>query len=401
MEIRIPTVGESVIEALLAKWHKADGSAVQKDEAICEIETDKITMDLYAEVAGVLTITAAAGTTLPVGSVIGQIAEGASVMEPVATTATPAVLSASADPPTSPAVRLALREQGLSVQQVPGSGAGGRVQLSDLAGAVTSVPVSQVSTILAQPTLVKSEEQPIYEAPQSVKIAQPIPEEERVKMSPLRKRIAERLLQARQQTAMLTTFNEADLGALQALRTGQKQAGRPVGLLPFFVRAVVEALVAYPAVNARIDGDEIVYQHFQHIGVAVSSDKGLVVPVLRNAGLLGLQEIDQAIAAFVEKIRTNRLAIADLEGGTFTISNGGTYGSMLSTPIINPPQSGVLGMHAIQNRPVARNDQVMIRPMMYLALSYDHRIIDGREAVGFLKFIKERLEDTGWLAGLH
>jgi len=200
---------------------------------------------------------------------------------------------------------------------------------------------------------------------------------------------------------MLTTFNEVDLQALQALRDSRKQTGQPIGLLPFFVRATVESLVAYPAVNARIDGDEIIYHHFQHLGVAVSSDKGLVVPVLRDAGQLLLSEIDGAIAGFVEKIKTNRLAIADLEGGTFTLSNGGTYGSMLSTPIINPPQSGVLGMHAIQDRAVVRDGQVVIRPMMYLALSYDHRIIDGREAVGFLKMVKERLEDSRWLAGLN
>lgn len=220
-------------------------------------------------------------------------------------------------------------------------------------------------------------------------------------MSPLRKRIAERLLKARQQTAMLTTFNEVDLASLQALRARYKQEGRGVGLLPFFVRAAVEALAAYPAVNAFIDGDDIVYHQFCNMGIAVSGEKGLVVPVLKDAGGLALREIDAAIARFVEKIRTNRLAIADLEGGTFTITNGGTYGSMLSTPIINPPQSGVLGMHAIVERPVVREGQITIRPVMYLALSYDHRIIDGREAVGFLKLVKERIEDQAWLNGLQ
>ena len=414
MDIRIPTVGESVVEALLAKWHKPDGSMIQKDEAICEIETDKITMDIYADITGRLTITVQAGTTLPVGAVIGQITEA----ELPVSTAAGKHLPGSADAPTSPAVRQALREHGRVAAQVVGSGPGGRILMNDLNGKV--VPVSPAPVILAtaEPMLVKSEEPPVYQTAVPLRAMQPveyqindktseiIPSvlqegEERVRMSPLRKRISERLLQARQQTAMLTTFNEVDLGALQALRADHKQAGDPIGLLPFFVRAVVEALAAYPAVNARIDGDDIVYHHFQHLGIAVSSDKGLMVPVLRDAKQLGLRDVDRAIAGFVDKIATNRLAIADLDGGTFTISNGGTYGSMLSTPILNPPQSGVLGMHAIQDRPVARNGQVVIRPMMYLALSYDHRIVDGREAVGFLKLIKDRLENTGWLAGLN
>lgn len=399
MDVRIPTVGESVIEALLAKWHKPDGSMVQKDEVVCEIETDKITMDLYAEVAGRLTVTVTAGTTLPVGAVIGQIDEGAALVieQSVAEVVAPAVTGLS-DAPTSPSVRQALREQGLVAGKVAGSGLGGRILMSDLNGLAASVSVPPV---VSQPMLVKSEESPLYQVPQVSVHRQLISGEERVKMSLLRKRVAERLLQARQQTAMLSTFNEVDLSALQALRASRKQSGVPVGLLPFFVLATVEGLTAFPAVNARIDGDEIVYHHFQHLGVAVSSDKGLVVPVLRDAGRLGVRDIDRAIGGFVEKIKINRLAIADLEGGTFTISNGGTYGSMLSTPIINPPQSGVLGMHAIQDRPVARDGQMVIRPMMYLALSYDHRIIDGREAVGFLKTIKERLENVAWLAGLN
>jgi 2-oxoglutarate dehydrogenase E2 component (dihydrolipoamide succinyltransferase) len=403
MEIKIPTVGESVIEALLAKWHKADGDLVQKDEPLCEIETDKITMDLYAEVAGRLTIVESAGTMLPVGRVIGALTEGdvSAVTEQAAAAVTTARLSGLSDAPTSPAVRQALSEQGLSAGEVPGGGPGGRILMSNLTGVVVSASEIPEPPVVPQPMLVKSEEPPVYQTRQAVAHPQPVAGEERVRMSPLRKRIAERLLQARQQTAMLTTFNEVDLQALQALRASRKQAGQPVGLLPFFVRATVESLVAYPAVNARIEGDEIIYHHFQHLGIAVSSDKGLVVPVLRDAGQLLLPDIDGAIAGFVEKIKTNRLAIADLEGGTFTLSNGGTYGSMLSTPIINPPQSGVLGMHAIQDRAVVRDGQVVIRPMMYLALSYDHRIIDGREAVGFLKMVKESLEDSRWLAGLN
>lgn len=389
MDIRIPAVGESVVEALLAKWHKADGQLVSKDEPICEIETDKITMDLVAEVSGTLHVQLPAGATLMVGTLIGRIDE--------ATVSGRVTIASSGDatgaaPATSPEVRQVLREKGLEPSQIVGSGPNGRILPEDLARA-------------GQPGVVRSEEPPLYRpspfsaSPQSA--SPPVDGEERVRMSPLRKRVAERLLQARQQTAMLTTFNEVDLEALQALRVQLKQQATPIGILPFFARACCEALKAFPAINARIDGEEIVYHQFCHLGIAVSGEKGLVVPVLRTVERLSLREVDQAIAGFVEKIQTNKLAIADLEGGTFTISNGGTYGSLLSTPIINPPQSGVLGMHAIQERPVARDGQIVIRPMMYLALSYDHRIIDGREAVGFLKMVKDRIEDSAWLAGLR
>lgn len=401
MDIRLPTVGESVVEALLAKWYRNNGDLVHKDDALCEIETDKITMDIYADSAGRLTILSAAGTVLPVGSVIGQISEGA--VPEVDHESIPVVATAAygkTDAPTSPVVRQVLRERGLAVEQVTGSGSDGRILLSDLHGVTASNPVEQDSRSQSQSMVVRSEELPVYQSHSVPTNSQSLSGEERVRMSPLRKRIAERLLQARQQTAMLTTFNEVDLGVLQMLRTRRKQDNDPIGLLPFFVRATVEALRAYPAVNARIDGDEMVYHHFHHLGIAVSTDKGLVVPVLRDADTLPLRQIDAAIALFVEKIKTNRLAIADLEGGTFTVSNGGTYGSLLSTPIINPPQSGVLGMHAILERAVVRDGQITIRPMMYLALSYDHRIIDGREAVGFLKMLKERLEDGSWLEGL-
>lgn len=388
MEIRIPTVGESVVEALLAKWHKSSGNMVKRDEPLCEIETDKITMDIFAEADGLLTVSVPAGTTVKVGTVIGLLEVGISAGTEGEVSDSKGVLQATtAEPPTSPSVRQELRKKKVDVGDVKGSGPGGRIVNADLS-AMHSSPV------------VRSEEPPAYQAPQVTVAAATNDREKRVPMSPLRKRIAERLLQARQQTAMLTTFNEADLGALQALRSARKKENRPVGLLPFFVRATVEALQSYPAVNARIDGDSIVYHKFQNLGVAVASEKGLVVPVLREADSLGLSQIDQAIAGFVEKIKTNRLAIADLEDGTFTISNGGTYGSMLSTPIINPPQSGVLGLHAIQDRAVVRDGQIVIRPLMYLALSYDHRIIDGREAVGFLKTVKERIEDVDWLASL-
>lgn len=418
MEIRIPTTGETVVEALLAKWHKPDGSMVLKDDAICAIETDKVTMDIYAEVSGSLAIRVQAGTILPVGGVIGQIVETYPQTEDqLSVTATGT--AGSEDAPTSPAVRQALREQGLVAAQLTGSGPGGRILMDDLQRSDASNPPAAVFPAAPHAILVKSEETPVYQASGGWKPAQlagdqntekatearpesqAVSGEEEIRISPLRKQTSERLLQARYQANTLTIFNEVDLGALQALRINYKRAGRPVGLLPFFVRATVEALQSYPAVNARIDADEIEYQHGQHLGIVVSSEKGLMVPVLRDAGQLGLWEINESIAGFVQKISTNRLASADLEGGTFTINNGGSDGAMLSTPLINPPQSGVLGMNAIQDRPVARNGQVVIRPMMYLALSYDHRLIDGREAVGFLKLIKERLENTGWLAGLN
>jgi 2-oxoglutarate dehydrogenase E2 component (dihydrolipoamide succinyltransferase) len=304
-----------------------------------------------------------------------------------------------------------MRENALSPDEVEGSGKGGRITLDDLFTRIeekAKLPPAAKTVSLAEPVAsspvvpppvpsliiessekfsVRTEEPPAYSAGR----------EERRPMSPLRKRVAERLVAARQQTAMLTTFNEADLSQVKSLRSKYSEHilqrhGTSLGFMPFFVKSCIEALKEFPLVNASIDGDDIVYHHFYDIGVAIGSDKGLVVPVLRSADQLKFYEIDQAISAFSEKIKANQLTISDLEGGTFTISNGGVYGSMLSTPILNPPQSAVLGMHAIQDRPVVRDGQVVIRPMMYLALSYDHRIIDGREAVGFLKKVKEYIE---------
>jgi 2-oxoglutarate dehydrogenase E2 component (dihydrolipoamide succinyltransferase) len=434
MEIRVPEVGESVREALLAKWFKKNGESVKKDEALCEIETDKITLDLNADAAGVLSITVAEGTTVPVGTVIGSIGEQQAVAAgaPPVTAAAPqsqAQAAAESMPAAStPAARREMREQGIDPATVVGTGKGGRITLDDLfsgiaeksqqgtakqtptsdapAPAAPSPPQSTVAASLpltaatpaapAAPAAtpagiagtVRSEEAPHYTAER----------EERRAMSPIRKRIAERLMAVRRETAMLTTFNEADLSHINALRDKyrdqfQKRHGVKLGFMPFFVKACVEALREFPSVNAGIDGDDFVYHHYFDIGIAVGGDKGLVVPILRNADRLHLHEVEQAINDFGEKIKTNRLAISDLDGGTFTISNGGVYGSMLSTPILNPPQSGVLGMHAIQDRPVVRDGQIVIRPMMYLALSYDHRVIDGREAVGFLKKVKEYIED--------
>jgi len=372
MEIKVPEVGESVIEALVAKWHKKDGERVTKEDTLCEIETDKITMELNAEVDGVLSVQVPEGTTVRIGAVIGVIDEQQ------AANATPLSLSLpspEATPHISPTERKAAREKQVKVKE--------------------KVDEKQ-EKLFSQG--VRSEEPEVYQ-PSSV--APPGVGDERITrqpMTPIRRRIAERLLAARQQTAMLTTFNEAEMSRVLALRDKHSKDflarhGVKLGFMPFFVRACIEALEEFPAVNARIDGDDIVYHHFYDIGIAVSGVKGLVVPVLRNADRLHFAEIEKSIEDLVERIRSNKLSISDLEGGTFTITNGGVFGSLLSTPILNPPQSGVLGMHAVQERPVARNGKVVIRPMMYLALSYDHRIIDGREAVQFLKKVKEYIEE--------
>lgn len=425
VEIKIPEVGESVREALLAKWFKKNGDFVKRDESLCEIETDKITLDLNADATGVLTIAVPEGTTVAVGATIGVIEE--STVEQEAPVALSAAVPAGefAAPASSPSLRREMREQNIAPGELAGSGKGGRVTHEDLSAHVVensklppaSRPATVVEPVAAMPgpqgadslqvmprivqpsaplsaaetvqvVSVHTEESPVYSAAR----------EERRAMSPLRKRIAERLLAARQQTAMLTTFNEADLSHVKMLRSTYREHflqrhGIALGYMPFFIKASIEALKEFPLVNASIDGDDIVFHHYYDIGVAIGGDKGLVVPVLRDADRLKMYEIDQTISAFADKIKINRLAISDLEGGTFTISNGGVYGSMLSTPILNPPQSAVLGMHAIQDRPVVRDGQIVIRPMMYLALSYDHRVIDGREAVGFLKKVKEYIEE--------
>ncbi|OGU13920.1 MAG: dihydrolipoamide succinyltransferase [Geobacteraceae bacterium GWC2_53_11] len=426
MDIKIPEVGESVREALLAKWFKKNGDIVKRDEPLCEIETDKITLDLNADVAGLLTISVAEGATVAVGAVIGVIDESTAAPEVSAATATPGLAEKLAVPSSSPSLRREMREHNITPDEIEGSGKGGRITLDDLFSRIeekSKMPPSSRPAVPVEPALSAPEHPvvPSVEAPPTdiqpanvlvpdVPPVQPLSvhteqtpvyssgREERRPMSPLRKRVAERLVAARQQTAMLTTFNEADLSHVKSLRSTYhehflQRHGIALGFMPFFVKACIEALREFPQVNASIDGDDIVYHHYYDIGIAIGGDKGLVVPVVRNADRFKLYEIDQAISAFVEKIKSNQLNISDLEGGTFTISNGGVYGSMLSTPILNPPQSAVLGMHAIQDRPVVRDGQIVIRPMMYLALSYDHRIIDGREAVGFLKKIKEYIEE--------
>jgi 2-oxoglutarate dehydrogenase E2 component (dihydrolipoamide succinyltransferase) len=387
MDITVPAVGESVLEALVAKWEKKSGDPVSKDDVLCELETDKITFNLQADAAGTLTILVPEGETVKIGTVIGTIAEGVASAAPEGNPA--AVVS---PPPSSPSVRKMAAEQGVDLATLVGSGREGRVLPEDL------IPQAVAPVAAAQPpapTMVRSEEP----APYVTTPAKPADgRSRRVPMSPIRRKIAERLLAARQQTAMLTTFNEADMGRIIALRQKyrehyQQQFGAKPGLMPFFVKTCCEALREFPAVNASIDGSDIVYHDYYDIGIAIGGDKGLVVPVLRDADRLRFREIDEQIDTYTAKIRENRLAIADLEGGTFTISNGGVYGSLLSTPIINPPQAAVLGMHAIQERPVARDGQVVIRPMMYLALSYDHRLIDGKVAVQFLKRVRELVEE--------
>lgn len=402
MEIRVPEVGESVVEALVAKWHRRDGEPVRREEPVCELETDKVTLEINAEADGILSITVPEGETVKIGTVIGSISETALPPEAPSKTAEPS-------PPLTPAARKLAREKAMQPATPKPDGKKGHPageSLSSPAEAAkpmepepeeappADVPAASAATEEPQaPPRVRSEEPPSRQA-------EPEPESRvtRKPLSPIRRRIAERLTEARRETAMATTINEADMGRIIALRRKYRdhfrmKHGVSLGYMSFFVRACVEALKEFPAVNARIDGNDILYQHFYDICIAVSGDKGLVTPVLRDADRLHLAEIEQAIDLFVEKVRTNRLEIADLEGGSFTISNGGVFGSLLSTPLINPPQSAVLGMHVVQERPVALLGKVVIRPMMYLALSYDHRIIDGREAVQFLKKVKEYVEE--------
>ena len=401
MEIKIPEVGESILEALVANWMKEDGEAVTKDEIICELETDKVNVELPAEASGVLHIVIPEGQTVPIGTVIATLDEGAvAVSSPQQKTAekteetAPVVadtvaVTQSSQPPANPAARQQAEERGIDLNKVAGSGRAGRVILDDVLSHDKAVapqvePKEPESTTAVVKT--DSDDRPIT----------------RQAMTPIRQRIAARLLQARQETAMLTTFNEADMSWVKKLRSRHqenftKRHGIKLGMMSFFVKACIGALKEYPAVNASIDGADIVYHHYYDIGIAVGTDRGLVVPVLRDADQLTFAEIEQKIADLATKANARKLTLAELEGGTFTITNGGVYGSLLSTPIINPPQCGVLGMHSIQDRPVVMDGEIVIRPIMNLALSYDHRIIDGREAVGFLKLIKEYIEDPSEL----
>jgi 2-oxoglutarate dehydrogenase E2 component (dihydrolipoamide succinyltransferase) len=406
IELTVPALGESITEAVVGKWYKKVGDAVKVDEPVVVLETDKVTIDVAAPAAGALsTIAHAEGDHVKIGDVLGTIASAAEAPRVAAAMPPPALPSparvqASApeppaavpiagngrQPPLSPVARKMAADAGLDPGSLRGSGASGRVTKDD----VLTVLEGGKST----------PEQPAPAAPLSLPtpIRTPGAREERVKMTPLRKRVAERLLAAQSNAAILTTFNEVDMGAVMALRKtyGERflaKHGTKLGFMGFFVRAVLDALKAFPLVNSEIDGEEIVLKRYYDIGVAVSGTRGLVVPVLRDADTLSMGDIEKRIAELGTKARTDKLTLAELQGGTFTISNGGIFGSMLSTPIVNPPQTAILGMHNIVERPVVRDGQVVIRPVMYLALSYDHRLIDGREAVQFLVRIKECIED--------
>ncbi|WP_336165351.1 2-oxoglutarate dehydrogenase complex dihydrolipoyllysine-residue succinyltransferase [Acinetobacter ursingii] len=395
-EIKAPVFPESVADGTIATWHKKVGEAVSRDEVICDIETDKVVLEVVAPADGQITsIVKNEGDTVLSDEVIAQFEEGAvsgasstqavqseeKVEQAAAKTeagAAPVVERSQPVADQAPAVRKALTESGVNPADVQGTGRGGRITKEDVANHQTK-PAAQ---------------------PLSVAVGERI--EKRVPMTRLRKRVAERLLSATQETAMLTTFNEVNMKPVMEMRKQYKDAfekrhGARLGFMSFFVKAATEALKRYPAVNASIDGDDIIYHGYYDIGVAVSSDRGLVVPVLRDTDRMNYAEVENGIGAFAAKAREGKLSIEDMTGGTFTITNGGTFGSLLSTPIINPPQTAILGMHKIQERPMAVNGQVQILPMMYLALSYDHRLIDGKEAVGFLVTIKELLEEPAKL----
>lgn len=409
-EIRVPTLGESVTEATIGRWFKKAGDAVAVDEPLVELETDKVTIEVPAPSAGTLSeIIAADGTTVAVGALLGQITDGAAGAKPAAAPAKPAAAAPApaaaapaaapaapkappADAPLAPSVRKLSAETGIDASTVPGSGKDGRVTKGDMLAAIERAA--------SAPT-------PVNQPAAAVQVRAPSPaddaaREERVKMTRLRQTIARRLKDVQNTAAMLTTFNEVDMTNVMALRAHYKDAfekkhGSKLGFMGFFTKAVVQALKDIPAVNAEIDGTDLIYKNYYHIGVAVGTDKGLVVPVVRDCDNKSIADIEKGIADFGRRARDGQLKIDEMQGGTFTITNGGIYGSLMSTPILNAPQSGILGMHKIQERPMVVGGKVEVRPMMYLALSYDHRVIDGKEAVTFLVRVKESLEDPARL----
>lgn len=400
IEIKAPTFPESVADGTVATWHKKPGDAVKRDELIVDIETDKVVLEVLATADGVLgDIVKGEGDTVLSDEVLGSIVEGgAAAAAPAAAPAAAAPAAAAADageedPIAAPAARKLAEENGIDLASVAGTGKGGRVTKEDVVAAIANKKAAPAAAPAAKPAA----------AAAPVVTAAGDRTEKRVPMTRLRAKIAERLVEAQSSMAMLTTFNEVDMTEVMALRSKYKDLfekshnGVRLGFMSFFVKAATEALKRFPAVNASIDGNDIVYHGYADVGVAVSSDRGLVVPVLRNAESMSLAEIENGIATFGKKAREGKLAIEEMTGGTFTITNGGTFGSMISTPIVNPPQAAILGMHNIIQRPMAINGQVVIRPMMYLALSYDHRLIDGKEAVTFLVTIKNLLEDPARL----
>ncbi len=394
-EIRVPTLGESVTEATIGKWFKKPGEAVVADEPLVELETDKVTVEVPAPVSGALAeIIAQEGDTVEVGALLGAIAEGAggSVAAPAAKpAAAPAAAPAApvaAGGNNGPAVSRIAAESGVNPAAVAGSGKDGRVTKGDMLAAIAGGVSAATAPAAAAPRVASAPVDAVRE--------------ERVKMTKLRQTIARRLKDAQNTAAMLTTFNDVDMSGVMALRAQYKDAfekkhGTKLGFMGFFTKAVIAALKDLPAVNAEIDGNDIVYKNYYNIGIAVGTEKGLVVPVVRDADQLTVSDIEKQIAGYGRKARDGKLGIDDMQGGTFTITNGGIYGSLMSTPILNAPQSGILGMHRIEERPIVVKGQVVIRPMMYLALSYDHRIVDGREAVTFLVRVKETLEDPARL----
>src|SRR5512140_3451928 len=409
-EIRVPTLGESVTEATIGRWFKKAGDAVAVDEPLVELETDKVTLEVPAPSAGTLgEIVAKDGETVAVGALLGQINDGAAgaaakpaaapakAAAPAPVAAAPAAAAAAprtapADTPLAPSVRKISAESGLDAATVPGSGKDGRVTKGDMLAAIEKAA--------SAPT-------PVNQPAAAVQVRAPSPaddaaREERVKMTRLRQTIARRLKEVQNTAAMLTTFNEVDMTNVMTMRSQykdvfEKKHGSKLGFMGFFTKAVVQGLKDIPAVNAEIDGSDLIYKNYYHIGVAVGTDKGLVVPVVRDCDHKSIADIEKTIADFGRRARDGQLKIDEMQGGTFTITNGGIYGSLMSTPILNAPQSAILGMHKIQDRPVAVGGKVEIRPMMYLALSYDHRVIDGKEAVTFLVRVKESLEDPARL----
>jgi 2-oxoglutarate dehydrogenase E2 component (dihydrolipoamide succinyltransferase) len=395
VEIKVPAMGESVTEATISKWFKKEGDAVKRDEPLLELETDKVTVEVPSPADGAIeSIAAQAGTTVSVGALLGAIAEGKSGAAPAKAAPAPKAAEApkpapaptpaaapKTDAPAMPSAQRIAAETGLATSSVAGTGKDGRVTKGDMLGALAARASAPV-TVAAAPA------GPRHQADR----------EERVPMTRLRKTIALRLKESQNTAAQLTTFNEVDMTAVMALRATYKDAfekkhGAKLGFMGFFTKAVVAALKELPNVNAEIEGDNIVYKNYYDIGIAVSTERGLVVPVVRDADRLSLAAIEKAIVDFGTRARDNKLKLEELQGGTFSITNGGVFGSLMSTPILNSPQSGILGMHKIQPRPMAVGDKIEIRPMMYLALSYDHRIVDGREAVTFLVKVKENLED--------
>jgi 2-oxoglutarate dehydrogenase E2 component (dihydrolipoamide succinyltransferase) len=409
-EIRVPTLGESVTEATIGRWFKKAGDPVAVDEPLVELETDKVTIEVPAPSAGTLgEIIAKDGQTVAVGALLGQITEGAGApaAKPAAASAKPTAAAAPAavaapapaapkappaDAPLAPSVRKLSAESGIDASTVPGSGKDGRVTKGDMLAAIERA--ASAPTPISQPAA-------------SVQVRAPSPaddaaREERVKMTRLRQTIARRLKDVQNTAAMLTTFNEVDMTNVMALRAHykdvfEKKHGVKLGFMGFFTKACVQALKDIPAVNAEIDGTDLIYKNYYHVGIAVGTDRGLVVPVVRDCDHKSIAEIEKSIADYGRRARDGQLKIEEMQGGTFTITNGGIYGSLMSTPILNAPQSGILGMHKIQERPMVIGGKIEIRPMMYLALSYDHRVIDGKEAVTFLVRVKESLEDPARL----